>query len=174
MKKFPQLVSTGGQEAPHLVHSPGDGRLRDAENLGRFSVAQLLAGNERRSVAQCRLQPSDSAFQPDRIVKVAAVLARSGDANEGGEALGKGSERALLSPKVTAGVEGNAANPGGELCFAAKTTDFLNERATDILGDVVGIRSRAGQMPSEAVNPIVVTFEQRRERIAVARTSCGD
>ena len=78
------------------------------------------------------------------------------------------------SPKVAAGVEGDPRQPGRELRVAAKASDLLDKGAADLLRDVVGIRARSGQPPRETVDSIIVTTEQRLERLAIAGNGRGD
>ncbi len=81
---------------------------------------------------------------------------------------------AAAAPEVAAGVEGDAAQPGGEFGLAAKAADLLDQRAADVLGDVVGVGARSGQLPGEAVDAVVMPLEQGRERVAVAGAGGGD
>ena len=79
------------EHAPHLVHSPRDRRFRYAQDLGRFRMGELLAGDQHRSVPKCRLQPRDRALQPDRVIEVAAVRL-GGQAGEHRQPLGECAE----------------------------------------------------------------------------------
>ena len=44
------------------MHPPGDGRFRDAEDLGGLGMGELLAGDQHRGVPQRRLQPAIALF----------------------------------------------------------------------------------------------------------------
>ena len=48
MKKVSEvwLVAGRGQDAPDLVHPPGDCRFRDAEDLRGLGMGELLAGDQ--------------------------------------------------------------------------------------------------------------------------------
>src|SRR3954464_4449089 len=98
-------------------------------------MGELLARDQQRRLAIGRLQPSDRALQPDRIVKVAPVRRRCEACNYR-KALWEGAERAAAAAKVARCVEGDAAQPGGELRLAAIATDLLDQRAAHVLRDI--------------------------------------
>ena len=64
--------------------------------------------------------------------------------------------------------------PGGEFGLAAIAADLLDQGAAHVLRDVVGVGARSRKLPGEAVDPVVMPFEQARERFAVAGDSGGD
>ena len=78
------------------MHPPGDGGLGDAEDLGGLGMGQLLAGDEHGGIAEGRLEASDGALDPDRVVEVAAV-GPFGQADEDGELLAERAEAAAAA-----------------------------------------------------------------------------
>ena len=64
--------------------------------------------------------------------------------------------------------------PSGEFGFAPIAADLLHQRAADVLGDVVGIGARPGQLPGESVDSAVMPLEQLRECVAVAGAGGGN
>ena len=171
MKKFAVLV--GGEDSADFVHPPGHGGFGHAEDFGGLGMGQLLAGNQHRGVAERRFQAGDGALQPDGVVGV-GTFGLFGNAGQHCEAIGEGAERAASSPPISAGVEGDAVEPGGEPSLAAIAANLLDQRAADILRDVVGIGARTGQLPGEAVDAVIMAVEQRGECVAVAGASGGD
>src|SRR4029453_2783357 len=113
------------------------------------------------------------ALEPDRVIEIAAVgFLRQADQYR--QPIGEGAERAAPAAQVAAGVEGDAMKPGRKFGLAAIAADLLDQGAADILGNVVVARRGAGQLPRQAVDPVVVTLEQFRERIAIAGAGGGD
>jgi hypothetical protein len=155
------------------VHPPGDGGFGNAKDLGGLGMGELLARDEDHGVAEGGLQAGDGAFDPDGIVKVAAV-GLFGEADEHGQLLAEGAEGTAATAPVAAGVEGDAMKPSGELGLAAIAADLLDQGAADVLGDVVGVGPRSGQLPGEPVDAIVMAFEQRCERVTIAGGSGCD
>src|SRR5262245_27037544 len=69
---------------------------------------------------------------------------------------------------IAAGVHHDADEPGGEPGFTLEAADLLHQRAADVLGDVLCVRTRPGHPPRDAVDAVVVSPQQRFERITVA------
>lgn len=167
------LCGVGRQDAAHLVHPPGDGRFGDAEDRGGLGMRQLLPGDQHRRVTQRGLQPGDGALEPDRVIEVAAVRL-CGQADQDRQPIGEGAERTAAAAQVPAGVESDPEQPGGEFGLAAIAADLFDQRAADVLGDVVGVDPRPGQLPGEAMDPVVMALQQLSERVAIAGTRGGD
>ena len=125
-------------------------------------MAELLAADQHGRVAERRLQPGDRALDPDRVVKIPAVR-RGGEAGPDCEPIGEAAERAAAAAQVAAGVDGDSAQPGREFGLAAKAADLVDEDAADVLGDVVGVGPRAGQLPRQTVDSVVVKPKQLGE-----------
>jgi len=136
-------------------------------------MAELLPGDQHHGVAIDGLELRNRAPDPHRVVEVAAVGAAC-QAGEHAKPFGEAEERALAAAVVAAGVEDDAAQPGRELRFAAEATDLLDQGATHVLRDVVGVGARAGQLPGEAVDAIIMPAQQRGEGVAVAANGRGD
>ena len=83
-------------------------------------------------------------------------------------------QRTTTSLNIAGGIDGDTAQPGRKFRLAPKAPDFLDQRAADVLGDIVGIGPRAGQLPGKTMNPVVVPAEQGFERGAVAGNRRGD
>ena len=64
--------------------------------------------------------------------------------------------------------------PGREPGIAAIGADLLDQGAADILGNIVGIGARAGQLPREAVDAVIMALQQLGERVAIAGGGGGD
>ena len=75
--------------------------------------------------------------------------------------------------QVAACVEYDAAKPGGEPGLAAEGPDPLDQNAADVLGDVIGIGTRSGQLPGKAMDPVIVPLEQQAECLPIARKRSG-
>ena len=155
------------------MHPPGNGGFGDAEDLRGLGMGELLAGDEHRRVAQGRFEAGNGALQPDGVIGVTAVL-MGGKSDQHGELFGEGAERTAAAAPVAAGVEGDAVEPGGELGVAAVAADLLDQGAADVLGDVVGVGARAGQLPGEAVDAVVMAVEEFGECVAIAGDCGGD
>ena len=69
------------------------------------------------------------------------------------------------TPEIAAGVEGDACQPGREFRFPAEAADLFDQGAADVLGNVVRVRARPGQLPREPVDPVVVAAQQGLERV---------
>ena len=172
----PLLAGAGrarGKHSPDLVHPPGDGCFGYSQDFGSLGVRELLSSDEHRRVPKRRLHFCDSTLQPNRVVKVTAVGSRR-NPGQYGELFAEGEERPAPSPEITAGVEGDAAQPCREFGVATKAPELLDQGAADILGNVVGVRPRSGQLPCEAVDQIVMPLEQRREGSPVAAFRSSD
>ena len=155
------------------MHPPGDGCFGDAEYFGGLGMGQLLPGDEHGGIAQRRLQARDGALQPCGVIGIAAV-GRGGKAGQHRQPVSEGAERTAAAAPVAAGVEGDAVEPSREPGFAAIGGEFFDQGAADILGDVVSVGARAGQLPGEAVDAVVMAFEQLGECVAVAGAGGGD
>ena len=67
------VVALPRQHPSDLMHPPRNRGFGDPQNLRGFGMGQLLAGDEHRRVAICRLEPGDRAFEPDRVIQIAAI-----------------------------------------------------------------------------------------------------
>ncbi|KIU01532.1 hypothetical protein QU38_01140, partial [Staphylococcus aureus] len=131
------------------MHAPGNRGLCDAQDRRGLAMGQLLPGDQDRGVAIGRRQAGDRALHPERIVQIAPGRAAC-KAGQHREPLGDTAERPAAAMHVATGVEHDSAQPGGELRVAAKTVDPFDERAAHVLCDVLGIGTRAGQLPGQA------------------------
>ena len=155
------------------MHPPGHGRFGDTQYLRRFGMGELLAGDEHGRVAICRLEPGDRAFQPDRVIQVATIR-RPRQTGENRQPLSETAERPAAAAMIATGVEDDTAQPGAEFGITPKAGDLLDQSAADILGDIVGIGARSGQLPGKAMDPVIVPFQQRAESGAIALGGGGE
>ena len=75
---------------------------------------------------------------------------------------------------IATGVEDDTAQPGAEFGITPKAGDLLDQSAADILGDIVGIGARSGQLPGKAMDPIIVPLQQRAESVTIALGRGGE
>ena len=155
------------------MHAPGDGRFGNAEDRCRLRMGKLLASDENNRVAKSGFQFRDRALHPNCVVGVPRIRS-SGYPRKHRQLFAEDSERAAPPSPIPACVEGDSGEPGREQGFAAKAPDLFDERAADILRDVVGVGSRSGELPGDCVDPVVVALEQGGERVTIAGTGSGD
>jgi len=60
---------------------------------------------------------------------------------------------------VTTGIHHDSGEPGGEFGLALEAVDFLNQRATDLLRDVLRVRVRFSQAPGDPMNAVIMTLQ---------------
>ena len=161
-----RAIALPRQHPPDLMHPPRHGRFGDPQNLRSLGMGKLLAGDEHGRIAVRRLEPGERAFEPDRIIQVAAIR-RPRQTREDRKPLGKTAERPAAPSMVTTGVEDDAAQPGGEFGIAPKAGNLLDQSTADILSDIVGIGARSGQLPGKAMDPVIVPLQQRAESVAI-------
>lgn len=155
------------------MHPPGNGRLGNTEDGRSLGMSHLLADDEYDCLPINRLQLRDPALEPNRVIQVASVYGRS-QSGKHRELVGQAPERPPPAAKITAGIESNSAQPSREFGVTAETTDFLNEYAAHVLGDILGIGARTGQLPRQPVNPVIMPAQERFERVAVASNRGGN
>lgn len=105
-------------------------------------------------------------------MQIAAIgLAR--EACQHRQPLGEAAERPPPA-QITAGIDDDAAQSRRKFGLAPEIRDLFEKQAAHVLRDVVCVRSRAHDLPCQAVDPVIMSSQQRFERVAIAVPGGGD